>query len=41
MKAASPIWVSSPKMFLVVSRLDEHFGFDHPLFACPIEKSGA
>ena len=26
-------------MFLVVSRLDEHFGFDQPFFACLIEKS--
>ena len=23
-------------MFLVVPRLDEHFGFDHRLFACRI-----
>ena len=23
-------------MFLVVSRLDKHFGFDQPFYACPI-----
>ena len=26
-------------MFLVVSRLDEHFGFDHPFFVCPIGRA--
>ena len=28
------------EIFPVVSRLDEHFGFDHPFFACP-KRSGA
>ena len=26
-------------MFLVVSRSDVHFGFDHPFFECPIGRA--
>ena len=38
MKSAGPVNKEQREIFLVVSRLDVHFGFDYPFFACPIER---
>ena len=39
MKAASFGNKEQKAMFLVVSRSDEHFGFDQSFFACPIGRA--